>query len=502
MRIQVQSRAQRLSFIAPLIAFLELRKRWGTENVALLESLSGPERDMQSSLIAFGPVLTVTVKDTLVHLAGTDEVRALVAKRLLESSVVAAADGGYRMRDATALWELLRTVQGVFQCPDNAGDSFQFGFIGHLAYDVARSIERLPYRITEGSDEATASFTVYRGLALFDLVNHQTTLLSHSSPDFWQDIPFEETVSALAALEGVGHDATSRAPAPPAAPQPRAVKHKMRYPEYRDKVAQALHYIKIGDIYQVQLGHQIEVESDIDVLDVYQRLRTRNPSPYMYLIPSGPLTLVGASPESFIKVEKGKILMRPLAGTTRRGKDAEDDARLSRALLSNEKEVAEHIMLVDLCRNDIGRVCEAGTLRVTELLVVEQYSHVHHLVSSVQGQLRPDFDAFNAIAATFPAGTMTGAPKIRAMEVIEELETTRRGAYAGAVGLVDFGGYVNLALLIRSAIYSNKRYLLRASAGVVADSIAENEWRETLHKMGSTYWATTGEELNSEGHFG
>jgi anthranilate synthase component 1 len=219
----------------------------------------------------------------------------------------------------------------------------------------------------------------------------------------------------------------------------------------------------------------------------------------MYFAPFGDVTLIGASPETFIRVEGGTIAMRPIAGTVRRGATADEDAILISALREDEKERAEHIMLVDLCRNDIGRVCVPGTLRVDELMVVEGYSHVSHLVSHVAADVRRGVDVYDAIAATFPAGTMTGAPKVRAMEIIAELEITRRGIYAGAVGVIDFGGYANLALCIRSATHSRGHYRLRASAGVVADSKAENEWRETLKKMGAVYWAVTGEELGNEG---
>jgi len=237
------------------------------------------------------------------------------------------------------------------------------------------------------------------------------------------------------------------------------------------------------------------VESDADPLDIYRRLRARNPSPYMYVAPFSGFTLVGASPESFIRIENGKISMRPIAGTIRRGKTPEEDDALAKQLLSDEKELAEHVMLVDLCRNDIGRVCEPGSLEADELIILEKYSHVHHLVSNVVGQLRKDQDAFDAIAATFPAGTMTGAPKIRAMEIIEALELTRRGAYAGAVGLIDFGGAVNMALCIRTVTCQGSRFSLRASAGVVADSKPENEWRETLQKLAAPFWAVTGQEI-------
>ena len=191
-------------------------------------------------------------------------------------------------------------------------------------------------------------------------------------------------------------------------------------------------------------------------------------------------------------------MMRPIAGTCIRAKDATENKKLKDALLRDEKEVAEHVMLVDLCRNDIGRICKTNTLKTSGLIIVEEYSHVNHIVSTVVGNLKEDVNTYDAIKATFPAGTMTGAPKIRAMEIIEELEESRRGIYSGALGLIGFNGFVNTALCIRTAIYKDKVFSIRASAGIVADSEPESEWQETLSKLGSSYLAITGKELRNE----
>jgi len=214
----------------------------------------------------------------------------------------------------------------------------------------------------------------------------------------------------------------------------------------------------------------------------------------MYLTRLGNIDLIGASPELFLSIDAGVIEMRPIAGTVgkRAGVDPEE---LIQSMMNSGKERAEHVMLVDLCRNDIGRVCRPGSLGVDELMVVEEYSHLYHMVSNVRGDLREDFDAFDVIKASFPAGTMTGAPKIRAMELIEGFEVNRRGIYAGAVGLVGFDDSVNTALCIRSAVHRDGVYSLRASAGVVADSVPEKEWLETLFKMSSVYRAVTGKEM-------
>ena len=263
-------------------------------------------------------------------------------------------------------------------------------------------------------------------------------------------------------------------------------------------VARAKEHIAAGDIYQVQLGHEISIESDVDPVDVYRRLRDRNPSPYMFLARLAGQDIIGASPELFLRVSGDLATLRPIAGTIGRGATRDEDGCRARRLQTDPKEQAEHLMLVDLCRNDLGRVCRPGTLQVDEYLVPEQYSHLIHLVSNVVARVRTECDAFDVLTAAFPAGTMTGAPKVRAMEIIESMETARRGVYAGAIGVIDFGGYVNTALAIRTAVRANGRYRLRASAGIVADSVPANEWRETIHKLNATYWAVTGKELNGE----
>jgi anthranilate synthase component 1 len=241
----------------------------------------------------------------------------------------------------------------------------------------------------------------------------------------------------------------------------------------------------------VQIGHELAIRSTADPLTVYRRLRERNPSPYMYLATLAGQRVIGASPELFVRIEDRTVTMRPIAGTVPRGGHA--DLETSHRLLADPKEVAEHIMLVDLCRNDIGRIARRDTLHVSDQLAVERYSHVLHLVSTVHG--RAEKDAYDTIAALFPAGTMTGTPKIRAMEIIESVERSRRGLYAGALGLIDVGGYTNLALCIRTLFHHGGVYRTRASAGIVADSAPGAEWTETLAKMSATHWAVTGKEL-------
>ena len=281
----------------------------------------------------------------------------------------------------------------------------------------------------------------------------------------------------------------------PHAPRPSSVRFEVTPEEYGSRVERALDHIAGGDIYQIQLGHQIEIESSVLPFDVYRRLRERNPSPYMSFATIAGTSLVGASPELFVRLEKGVVTMRPIAGTAPLSGDRARAHVARRALLANEKERAEHLMLVDLCRNDFGRVCAPASINVDELMVVEEYSHVMHLVSDVVGTARACVSAMELVRATFPAGTMTGAPKIRAMELIETLESSRRGLYAGAHGLIGFGGWCVLGLGIRMTTHREGIYTVRASAGVVADSTAKGEWHETLSKMAAAFWAVSNEEL-------
>jgi anthranilate synthase component 1 len=278
---------------------------------------------------------------------------------------------------------------------------------------------------------------------------------------------------------------------------PRSMTDSCTSVEFINAAQACLEHISAGDIYQIQLGHELRITSDADPFDVYRRLRIINPSPYMSFAPIGSGTVIGASPELFVRKHGAKVTMRPIAGTKRRTGDPEQDALNWQYLVNDEKERAEHIMLIDLCRNDIGRVCVAGTLNVDEQMIVEQYSHVFHLVSNVQADLSPEFDIFDLIRATFPAGTMTGAPKVRAMELIESFETSRRGLYAGALGMISLNGDAVLSLTIRTAVHDDGVYSIRASAGVVADSTPEAEWQETLHKLAAGYIAITGEDFKA-----
>jgi anthranilate synthase component 1 len=251
---------------------------------------------------------------------------------------------------------------------------------------------------------------------------------------------------------------------------------------FENAVLRGKEYIMSGDVVQVVLSQRFERELDIDPFNVYRALRVINPSPYMYYIDTGNAKLVGSSPEILVRLEGKKIILRPIAGTRKRGVTEEEDKFLEEELKKDPKEMAEHIMLVDLGRNDVGKVAETGSVKVTELMAVEKYSHVMHLVSNVEGNLKTGLDAFDVLSSCFPAGTVTGAPKIRAMEIIEELEPTRRGPYAGAVGYLSYSGNMDTCITIRTLIIKGNTVFVQAGAGIVADSIPEKEYTETLNK--------------------
>jgi anthranilate synthase component 1 len=268
--------------------------------------------------------------------------------------------------------------------------------------------------------------------------------------------------------------------------------------EYEAAVVRAKEYIAAGDIIQVVLSHRMSAYVPADPFDVYRALRAINPSPYMFYLSFGDLKLIGASPEILVTEDRGDVVTRPIAGTRRRGATEAQDLALERELLADEKERAEHIMLVDLHRNDIGRVCEPGTVHVKpeELMVVERYSHVMHIVSTVRGRLAGDRDQFDLLRAAFPAGTLSGAPKIRAMEIIDELEPLRRGPYGGAIGYFGFGGAMDTCITLRTIVMRGKMAYIQAGGGIVADSQPETEYQETLAKAGALLEAM---QLSEEG---
>ncbi|MFD7610490.1 anthranilate synthase component I family protein [Streptomyces sp. NPDC059828] len=493
----------------PLDLYEELRRTRPVDDVFLLENASGGGRDPDRAVVGCGRLLDIQVlsgsgRAVTVHLEGEPAlVHALVEQAgelgLLEAAGPARAtapgrDGRLRAEltaeEPQRLWAFLEASRGgLFAVETDLSPlGYSFGFLTSLAYESTWHMEDLGER-TKPPRGPDITLTLFRHTVWYDRTGGTVSELHAECAEFAErPDPGLRRLAERAALRGA-------VPPVPEAPAPLWVRDSLDRETFLRWADRCLEHIGVGDIYQIQVGHRIDVRTQLEPQAVYRRLRSRNPSPYMYLVPRGGTLLVGASPELFFRVEDDEITMRPIAGTTPRGADHEENQQRVKEMSESTKERAEHIMLVDLCRNDIGRVCRAGTLPVDRLMDVEAYSHVFHLVSTVKGRLADGVTAWDAVRATFPAGTMTGAPKIRAMEIIDELESEPRGAYAGAVGLLDVRGWSELALCIRTIEYDGDMYSTQSSAGLVAESEPAAEWRETLAKMGAAYWALTGWEL-------
>ena len=368
------------------------------------------------------------------------------------------------------------------------------GVVGYLGYDVVREVERLPNAPESDRDWPDAILSVIGELAAYDHWSQQVTLIANA---FVDDTSTDEQLEhaylhAISRIDQMAADGAIALEEPlveaPASADPPPVTSTLAPGMYESAVAVAKEHILSGDIFQVVLSQRFDVVTDADPLDLYRVLRRVNPSPYMYYVREQELTLVGCSPEPMVQLLDGKVISRPIAGTRFRGKTDEHDRQLAAELIEHPKERAEHIMLVDLARNDVGRVVEFGTCQVDELMTLERFSHVMHLTSQVSGTLAAGSTPIDVLRATLPAGTVSGAPKVRAMEIIDELEPTRRGPYAGVVGYLDFSGNIDTALAIRTMVLDppdvdgKRRASVQAGAGVVADSIAAEEELETRNK--------------------
>ena len=433
----------------------------------LLESVEGGEKWGRYSFLGSNPSLVFRAKGSHVEvlrgegteiLAGThDPLTGL--QQLLE---------GYRAVSVSGL------------------PRFTGGMVGYLSYDIVRHIERLPTLAKDDLDLPDALFLLTDTLLIFDNVTHRITVVSNAV------VP-EQTLSAVECAYREAQQkiesiiaALRRPMGAPVGRPTRAGSLHVESSVTREGFYQAVNrvkaYVEAGDIIQAVLSQRLTVRTDADPFDVYRALRIVNPSPYMYYLRLGDLKVVGSSPEILVRLEGNRIDLRPIAGTRPRGATEEEDQQLAEELRADPKERAEHIMLVDLGRNDVGKVARVGSIGVSDLMVVERYSHVMHLVSHVRGTLEAGRNAFEVLRACFPAGTVSGAPKIRAMEIIEELEPTRRGPYAGAVGYVSFSGNLDTCITIRTVLFARGVATIQVGAGIVADSDPEREYQETMNK--------------------
>ena len=433
----------------------------------LLESVEGGEQWGRYSFLGSNPSLVLRAKGAQVEVL-RGEGREVLA---------AAKD------PLTALQDLLAGYQGV-HVPGLP--RFTGGMVGYLSYDVVRHLERLPALAKDDLDLPDALFLLTDTLLIFDNVTHRITVVSN--------VPVQD--DSPSGAERAYREAQQKIEAiiaslrrPMGAPMGRAPRTGSQHLEstftregFCQAVARAKAYVEAGDVIQAVLSQRLTVRTDADPFDVYRALRVVNPSPYMYYLRLGDLKVVGSSPEILVRLEGDRIDLRPIAGTRPRGTTETEDHQLAEELRADPKERAEHIMLVDLGRNDVGKVARVGSVDVTDLMTVERYSHVMHLVSHVRGTLEPGRDAFDVLRACFPAGTVTGAPKVRAMEIIEELEPARRGPYAGAVGYVSFSGNLDTCITIRTILFARGVATIQAGAGIVADSQPEREYQETMNK--------------------
>jgi anthranilate synthase component 1 len=357
------------------------------------------------------------------------------------------------------------------------------GAVGYLSYDVVRQFERLPALRKDVLALPHLCFLITDTLLVFDNVAQTIRVVANAHVgDCSHKDAYADAVRRIDRM--IAHLRSGRRPTPrrPAGRRLPAFTSNMSKADFEKVVMQTKEYIKAGDIFQGVLSQRWQASIRARPFDIYRALRVINPSPYMYYLRFPEVELVGASPEVLVRCEDDLVQLRPIAGTRRRGATEEEDRALREELLANEKERAEHVMLVDLGRNDVGRVARPGTVRVKDFMVVEQYSHVMHLVSQVEGRLQTGKDAYDVLRACFPAGTVSGAPKIRAMEIIEELEPSRRGPYAGAVGYFGFSGNMDTCINIRTVVVKGRQAFIQAGAGIVADSDPEAEYVETCNK--------------------
>ena len=442
------------------------------ENVFLLESAEAAERFGRYSFLGFDPKRTLSYRDGIYTIVDADGVREVAAKDPF-----------------SGLAELVgkKSVAPLPNLP-----AFVGGAVGYFSYDAVRYLERLPDAPPDDLHLPEAYFAITNTLIVFDHLRHKVLVISLVDAANLRDVEGE----GFAAAYRRAADDVRRVSERLAAPETRRaffpgdggleISSNFTCSGYEEAVERAKEYIRAGDAFQIVPSQRFFAEiGDLNPFLLYRGLRTVNPSPYMTYLKLGDLSLVGASPEPLVRVERRRVMTRPIAGTRRRGATPEEDALLAEELLADAKERAEHVMLVDLGRNDIGRVAEIGTVQLENFMEVERYSHVMHIVSTVEGDLRAEYTALDALAAAFPAGTVSGAPKVRAMEIIDELEPTRRGPYAGATGYYGVDGRLDTCITLRTALLKGGRVYFQAGGGVVADSVPSLEYEETRNKAGA-----------------
>lgn len=395
-----------------------------------------------------------------------------------------------KVRTKNPLMFLKGLLENYRPVRDESLPPFSGGAVGYVSYDCARYFEKLPSEKLDELGLPDLSFMVADTLLIFDRLTNKIKIVANAHIEGDPDAAYSDAVSRIETLLGRLLGTSPGTYFQPPADRPGGeLEGRTKPKDFQRAVLKAQEYIRAGDILQVVLSQRFQAPLSVPPFNVYRALRTINPSPYMFFLRFDDLHLVGSSPEIMVQAADGEVRLRPIAGTRPRGISKLEDERLEAELLADPKELAEHVMLVDLGRNDLGRVAVPGSVRVSEMMAIERYSHVMHIVSDLRGKLDPARDAYDAFAAAFPAGTVSGAPKIRAMEIIEELEPFHRGPYGGAVGYFSFDGNLDSCILIRTIIVKDKTAFIQAGAGIVADSVPEREHRECLNKAQALFRA-------------
>ena len=436
-------------------------------SACLFESVIGGEKVGRYSFLAVEPFLQITARGTAV--------------------TVESAAGREELECRDPLDELRRRLAPFKAVHLPELPPFEGGAIGYAGYDVVRYVENLPNAPEDDRKLPDLCFGLYDRMVVFDNVSKTMFVVAMARLDKTGgnvEAAYKDAQKRVDELVTRLSRATALPPADIATKGDPQISYEsnFRQSDFEDAVRKCVDYIRAGDIFQVVISQRFKLQLRSDPFEIYRTLRVVNPSPFMFFVRSPDVTLVGSSPEIMCRVIDGKVTVRPLAGTRKRGATDEEDRRLAEELLADPKERAEHVMLVDLGRNDVGRVAKFGSVKLSDVMVIERYSHVMHITSNVTAQLRDGCDAFDALKACLPAGTVSGAPKVRAMQIIDELEPHRRGPYAGAVGYIDYSGNMDTCIALRTLVVQGKDAFIQAGAGVVADSVPETEYQETLNK--------------------
>jgi anthranilate synthase component 1 len=448
--------------LTPVLAYLKIES--DMQHAFLLESVEGGEKIARYSFIGCNPYLIIKAKGETVEIIR----------------------GGESKKRKGRLIDVMRKVTERHRPIKVAGlPPFTGGAVGYFAYDTIRWIENIPQKSEDDLQLDDAVMMFFSNILAFDHVRQQILIISNAFLEEGAanlDAKYQKAVAEIGALEALLSQPARTPDFGASTTDSIKIRSNFSKVDYLKAVEKGKEYIKTGDIFQVVLSQRFAATITAEPFNLYRALRMVNPSPYMFYLKLSDHNVIGSSPEMLVKIADRTAFYRPIAGTRPRGANDDEDALLAAELQADEKERAEHIMLVDLGRNDLGKVCEYGTVEVADLMLVEKYSHVMHLVSSLRGKLRQDVDRFDVLMACFPAGTVTGAPKVRAMEIIDELEPSRRSVYAGAILYLDFSGNLDCCIAIRTLVVKDGKAYIQAGGGIVADSVPEREFQETINK--------------------